>query len=143
MLPVAFLAKERYNGEKEEEASFKELFSALLQNKNLFIIIIVRFLFLLTYTMQVLNPIFAEYVMGNETVGSLLALLISIPTIVLAVVLPMLCRRFDKVHMLLVSMVLYVYYVYFLLHISIKHNRRRVAFFLSEIVPEQKLRHDF
>lgn len=107
MLPVAFLAKERYNGEKEEEASFKELLSALLQNKNLFIIIIVRFLFLLTYTMQVLNPIFAEYVMGNETVGSLLALLISIPTIVLAVVLPMLCRRFDKVHMLVFCMVLY------------------------------------
>lgn len=107
MLPVGFLAKERFNGEKEDEASFKELFSALLQNKNLFVIIIVRFLFLLTYTMQVLNPILAEYVMGNETIASLLAMLISVPTIILAVVLPMLCRRFDKTHMLVVCMVLY------------------------------------
>ena len=41
MLPVGFLAKERFNGEKEDEASFKELFSALLQNKNLFVIIII------------------------------------------------------------------------------------------------------
>lgn len=85
MLPVGFLAKERFNGEKEDEASFKELFSALLQNKNLFVIIIVRFLFLLTYTMQVLNPVLAEYVMGNETIASLLAMLISVPTIILAV----------------------------------------------------------
>ncbi len=107
MLPVAFLAKERFDGEKEEEASFKDLFAALLQNKNLFVIISVRFLFLLTYTVQVLNPIFCEYVMGNETIASLLALLISVPSIVLAVVLPMLCRRFDKVHMLVVFMVVY------------------------------------
>ena len=107
MLPVTFLAKERFDGEKEEEASFKDLFKALLQNKNLFVIISVRFLFLLTYTVQVLNPIFCEYVMGNETIASLLALLISVPSIVLAVVLPMLCRRFDKVHMLVVFMVIY------------------------------------
>lgn len=107
MLPVAFLAKERFDGEKEEEASFKELFAALLQNKNLFVIISVRFLFLLTYTVQVLNPIFCEYVMGNETIASLLALLISVPSIVLSVVLPMLCRRFDKVNMLVVFMVIF------------------------------------
>ena len=107
MLPVAFLAKERFDGEKEEEASFKELFAALLQNKNLFVIISVRFLFLLTYTVQVLNPIFCEYVMGNETIASLLALLISIPSIVLSVVLPMLCRRYDKVNMLVVFMVIF------------------------------------
>ena len=107
MLPVGFLAKERFDGEKEEEASFKDLFTALLQNKNLFVIIGVRFLFLLTYTVQVLNPIFCEYVMGNETIASLLALLISVPSIVLSVVLPMLCRRFDKVHMLVVFMLLF------------------------------------
>ena len=107
MLPVAFLAKERFDGEKEEEASFKDLFTALLQNKNLFVIISVRFLFLLTYTVQVLNPIFCEYVMGNETIASLLALLISVPSIVLSVVLPMLCRRFDKVNMLVVFMVIF------------------------------------
>lgn len=107
MLPVGFVAKERFDGEKDEEASFGDLFRALLQNKNLFAIITVRFLFLLTYTMQVLNPIFSEYVMGNETVGSLLALLISVPTIILAVVLPMLCRRFDKTHMLVFFMALY------------------------------------
>jgi sugar (glycoside-pentoside-hexuronide) transporter len=107
MLPVGFVAKERFDAEKEEEASFKELFTALIQNKNLFVIIGVRFIFLLTYTVQVLNPIFCEYVMGNETIASLLALLISVPSIVLSVVLPMLCRRFDKVHMLVVFMVIF------------------------------------
>lgn len=107
MLPVGFVAKERFDAEKEEEASFKELFAALIQNKNLFVIIGVRFIFLLTYTVQVLNPIFCEYVMGNETIASLLALLISVPSIVLSVVLPMLCRRFDKVHMLVVFMVIF------------------------------------
>ena len=107
MLPVGFVAKERFDAEKEEEASFKELFTALIQNKNLFVIIGVRFIFLLTYTVQVLNPIFCEYVMGNETIASLLALLISVPSIVLSVVLPMLCRRFDKVHTLVVFMVIF------------------------------------
>ena len=107
MLPVGFVAKERFDAEKEEEASFKELFTALIQNKNLFVIIGVRFIFLLTYTVQVLNPIFCEYVMGNETIASLLALLISVPSIVLSVVLPILCRRFDKVHMLVVFMVIF------------------------------------
>ena len=107
MLPVGFLAKERVDCAREEDATFKELFNALIQNKNLFIIILVRFLFLLTYTMQVLNPIFAEYVLGNETINSLLALLISIPSIVMAVILPMLCRKFDKASMLLVFMIMY------------------------------------
>ena len=107
MLPVGFVAKERFDAEKEEEASFKELFTALIQNKNLFVIIGVRFIFLLTYTVQVLNPIFCEYVMGNETIASLLALLISVPSIVLSVVLPMLCRRFDKVHMLVAFMLIF------------------------------------
>jgi sugar (glycoside-pentoside-hexuronide) transporter len=107
MLPVGFLAKERVDSDREEDATFKELFTALIQNKNLFIIILVRFLFLLTYTMQVLNPIFAEYVLGNETINSLLALLISIPSIVMAVILPMLCRKFDKASMLLVFMIMY------------------------------------
>ena len=107
MLPVGFVAKEIFDAEKEEEASFKELFTALIQNKNLFVVIGVRFIFLLTYTVQVLNPIFCEYVMGNETIASLLALLISVPSIVLSVVLPMLCRRFDKVHMLVVFMVIF------------------------------------
>lgn len=107
MLPVGFCAKERFHEEQAEEATFKELFSALLHNKNLFIIIVVRFLFLLTFTMEVLNPIFAQYVMGNEAIASVLALLISLPTILLAVLLPTLTRHFDKTRLLLFCMVLY------------------------------------
>ena len=79
----------------------------MLHNKNLFIIIVVRFLFLLTFTMEVLNPIFAQYVMGNEAIASVLAMLISLPTILLAVLLPTLTRHFDKTRLLLFCMVLY------------------------------------
>ena len=61
MLPVGFCAKERFHEEQAEEATFKELFSALLHNKNLFIIIVVRFLFLLrTIPYRIIITVFCQ-----------------------------------------------------------------------------------
>ncbi len=108
ILPVSIFAKERFDAEKEKEASFKDISTALIKNKYLLAIISVRFFFLLTFTMEILNPIFAQYVLGNETIASLLSLLISVPTIILAAILPNLCRRFDKAKMLLVCLIVYV-----------------------------------
>lgn len=107
MLPASFVVKERFHGEIEEEVGFKELLQGLVKNKNLFVIIIVRFLFLLTFTLEVLSPVFAFYVLGNETMGALITMMISLPMLVLAVVTPILCRRFDKVHLLVFFMAVF------------------------------------
>lgn len=108
MLPAGFLIKERFHGEKEEEVSFKELFASLTKNKNLVLIILVRFVFMLTMTAEVLSSVFAQYVLGNETLGSLLTMAISMPIIILSIFMPALMRRFDKVHLHAASMALYV-----------------------------------
>ncbi|MBQ5554832.1 MAG: MFS transporter [Erysipelotrichaceae bacterium] len=99
MLPAGFLVKERYHGEKEEEVGFRELFASLFENRNLVIIILVRFIFMLTMSAEVLSSVFAQYVLGNETLGSLLTMAISMPALVLSAIMPALMRRFDKVHL--------------------------------------------
>ena len=108
MIPVSFVAKERFHGKMEEEHSFREIFRGLLKNRNLFVIIAVKSLFLLTFTLEVLNPVFAQYVLGDETMGSLISMVISLPMILMAVLLPILCRKFDKVHLLLFFMIIFV-----------------------------------
>lgn len=108
MLPAGFVIKERYHGEKEEEVSFKQLFASLFENKNLVVIILVRFIFMLTMSAEVLSSVFAQYVLGNETLGSLLTMAISMPVIILSLFLPALLRKFDKVHMHAFFMVVYV-----------------------------------
>ncbi len=99
MLPVGFCAKERFHGENEQQISLGEMLRGIGQNRNLLAIISVRFLFCLTYSVEVLNAIFCQYVLGDETFASVLTMCISLPTLVLAAFTPALCRRFDKVHL--------------------------------------------
>lgn len=99
MLPAGFCIKERFHGEKEKEIGFGEMIRGLAKNRNLLVIIGVRFLFCLTFSVEVLNVIFCQYVLGNETFASVLTMCISLPTLVLAAFMPALCRRFDKVHL--------------------------------------------
>ncbi len=108
MLPAGFVIKERFHGEKEEEVSFRQLFGSLFENKNLMVIILVRFIFMLTMSAEVLSSVFAQYVLGNETLGSLLTMAISMPVIILSIFLPALLRKFEKVHMHAFFMGLYV-----------------------------------
>ncbi|MCR5354547.1 MAG: MFS transporter [Lachnospiraceae bacterium] len=99
MLPAGFVIKERFHGEKEAEVGFKELLRGIGRNRNLLIILLVRFIFMLTMTAEVLSSIFAQYVLGNETLGSLLTMAISMPVLILSVIMPVLMRRFDKVYL--------------------------------------------
>lgn len=108
MLPAGLVIKERHNGEKEKDYSIKELFNGLIQNKNLLVIILVKFISLLTFTLDVLAPICAQYVLGNEQIGSLLTMAVSLPILVLACFMPMLCKKFDKVYVYAASMGLFV-----------------------------------
>lgn len=108
MLPAGLVIKERHHGEKEKDYSIKELFGGLIQNKNLLVIILVKFISLLTFTLDVLAPICAQYVLGNEQIGSLLTMAISLPIIILACFMPVLCKKFDKVYVYAASMILFV-----------------------------------
>lgn len=99
MLPAAFLIKERYHGQRQNETSFKEILQGVAKNRNLLIIVAVRFFFFLTFTLEVLNAVFCQFVLGDETFASVMTMCISMPIIVLAAFMPMLCRRFDKVHL--------------------------------------------
>lgn len=108
MLPAGFLVKERFNGEKEKEVTFKEQFRGLVTNRNLLVIVLVKFISLLTFSVDVLSSIFAQYVLGNETLGSLMTMATSMPILILACFMPALCRKFDKVHIYAASMGLFV-----------------------------------
>ena len=96
MLPAGFLIRERFHGEKEPEIGFKELSSAMTKNRNLVVIILVRFLFTLTMMSQILSSVFAQYVLGNETMDSLLTLMTLVPVLVLSVFFPLSCGNLIK-----------------------------------------------
>ena len=108
MLPAGFVIRERYHGEKEDEVSFGQLFASLFENRNLMVIVLVRFVFMLTMSAEVLSSVFAQYVLGNETLGSLLTMAISMPVIILSIFIPALLRRFDKVYLHALFMALFV-----------------------------------
>lgn len=108
MLPAGFVIKERYHGERQSEVSFRDILQSVVQNKNLLAIVGVRFLFFLTFTLEVLNAVFCQFVLGDETFASVMTMCISMPIIVLAAFIPMLCRRFDKVHLHAFFMILFI-----------------------------------
>ncbi len=108
MAPAGFVVKERFHSEKESEPTFRELFSGLMNNRNLLIIIAVQFLFSVTFTVQVLNSVFCQYVLGNETIAAMLTMCISLPVLLLAAFIPALTRKFDKVHLYAFFMILFI-----------------------------------
>ncbi|GHV15935.1 sodium:galactoside symporter [Spirochaetia bacterium] len=98
MLPICLFGKERFHAEQVKESSLKDMWNGFRKNKYLLVFQIARFICNFTITLDVLNAVFAQYVIGDETFGSVMSMAIGLPTIIVAMFIPMIARKWDKVY---------------------------------------------
>ena len=108
MLPVLFLAKERSVGTAEKDPTLKEMFRALMGNKYLVAFLISYFVIASTMFVEILIPIFAQYVYGNTDVGTVLIGICMVPMIVVAAILPAVIKKIDKFKIYIFCLLLFV-----------------------------------
>lgn len=96
MLPICFVGKERYNAPPEDNFTLKAMFAYLFKNKYLLLF----YLGVLFYSgfgvSMVLNTYASFYIFNDSLFGLLVMLLTVIPTLICAVFVPKLIRKFDK-----------------------------------------------
>jgi len=107
LLPICFLGKERYHTERKKNPGIINIWKGLIGNRYLLIFQVIHFLCFLTMTMEFLNSVFSQYVIGNETFSTIISITIGIPIIVVAAFLPIAVRRWDKVYIMAFCIVLF------------------------------------
>jgi probable glucitol transport protein GutA len=97
MTPLCFKAKERVAVRKEaDEVSFKDMFRFLVSNKY---ILIYFGAFILARAFDVggvLNLYYARYNLGGEQFLGIIGMICAAPSLVCALLVPLLCKRVDK-----------------------------------------------
>lgn len=97
MLPIGFTAKERVQAtEKQESFSFKEMFQYLISNKYLLIFYVAFMIFGALNIGSSWGLYIARYCLGNESIMSITSIISILPSVILGVFVPMLCRKVDK-----------------------------------------------
>ncbi len=97
MVPVCFKAKERIQPQENEKGvSFKEMFKYLGKNKYLLLFYLALFISYSTNIASTLGMYFARHCLGAEKMQSLLSLASLIPSIVLGMFIPKICKKVDK-----------------------------------------------
>ncbi len=108
MLPASFLLQERHHAESEEAFSLGRMFSYLVQNKYL----LIYYLGLFFYSALNVGNAFQLYVSYYLFHSALFAIVVgaigSVPQLFVALLLPKLIRRFDKMKVYRVCTLLYV-----------------------------------
>lgn len=107
MLPILILGRERSQAPASKAASIREMIRLITKNRYLLVYIIAFFLVASTMSVEVLIPIFAQYVLGSSTVGTILLGICILPMIILAAIIPSLSRRFDKMTLFMLSIGFY------------------------------------
>ena len=108
MLPASFKLKERFHAESEEQFSLGKMFAYLFKNKYLLIYYLGLFFYSALNVGNAFN-LYVSYYLFNSALFSLLVGAIgSIPQLVIALFLPKIMRRFDKMKVYRVCMLLYV-----------------------------------
>jgi len=107
MLPILILGRER-SRVSTKSANFKEMVSALGQNKYLIIFYLAFFLVGLTNTVQVVIPTFAQYVLGDTDKGTILLAMAIIPAIAVALFIPYVSKKIDKFWLYIGCLGLYI-----------------------------------
>lgn len=98
-------AKERFVNKDEKEVTLKDMANYVKDNKYLRIGFLgIMVLSLTSMTNAVLNY-FAISCLGDLGMASAISVIIALPSLVVAVVLPTLTKRFDKFHILMVGIV--------------------------------------
>ncbi len=108
MFPVLILAKERTTVDRGPSIHFKDLAGALAKNRFL-LIFYVSFLFVsVANSVQIIVPIFAEYVLGDTDKGTILLAMSLLPAVVLSFFIPMLCKKIDKFYIYLATIIIFI-----------------------------------
>ncbi len=108
MMPASFKLKERYHAESEETFTIRRMFSYLIKNKYL----LIYYVGLFFYSALNIGNAFTLYVSYYLFHSALFSLLVgaigTVPQLVIALLLPNLIRRFDKMKVNRVCLLLYV-----------------------------------
>ena len=108
MLPASFKLKERYNGESEESFTIRRMFSYLFKNKYL----LIYYLGLFFYSSLSIGNAFTLYVSYYLFNSALFSVVVgavgTVPQLIIALLLPKIIRRFDKMKVNRVCLLLYV-----------------------------------
>jgi probable glucitol transport protein GutA len=97
MAPLCFAAKERVEVRKEEsDVSFKDMFRFLVGNKYMLIYFGAFILARAFDVGGVLNLYYARYNLGGEQFLGIMSMICAVPSLVCALLVPMLCKRIDK-----------------------------------------------
>lgn len=107
MLPILIVGRERSKVDRGPSVHFGDLFHALIRNKYL-LIFYISFLFVsVANSVQIIVPIFAEYVLGDTGKGTMLLAMSMLPAVVLSFFLPALCKKIDKFYIYIATIVIF------------------------------------
>jgi len=107
MLPILLLGRERSHTPSEQPVTIAQMFRLVLKNRYLLVYIIAFLLVASTMSVEILIPIFAQYVLGSNAAGTVLLGICILPMIVIAAITPALSRRFDKMSLFITSIAFY------------------------------------
>ena len=107
MLPILILGRERSHAHSDKAPTIKEMYKVMLRNKYLLVFIISYFFIAATMSVEILIPIFAQYVLGSTTAGTILLGLCMLPMITIAAIVPPLAKKVDKFWLFIASIGLY------------------------------------
>lgn len=108
MSPASFKLKERFNAESEESFTVRRMFSYLFKNKYLLIYYIGVF-FYSSLSIGNAFTLYVSYYLFNSALFSILVGAIgTVPQLLIALLLPKLIRKFDKMKVNRVCLLLYV-----------------------------------
>ncbi len=99
MVPICFKAKERIAPPKDSNDAgigMKQMFSYLIHNKYLLIFYLALFISYAANVQSTIGLIFARNCLGNEGMQSLLSLVGFVPAVIMGMLIPKLCKKFDK-----------------------------------------------
>lgn len=103
MLPVCFKGQERFNAPSEQDFTIKQMLKYLASNKYL-LIYYVGIIFYSGFAVNTgLNLYASFYLFGDDMFGLLITLLSVLPTVVLAVIVPSMIKKADKMKVFWIS----------------------------------------
>lgn len=97
MTPICFNAKERIvPPASEKEVGIKQMFRYLVSNKYLLIFYLALFISYSTNLANTLGMYFARHCLQAESKQSVMSLISLIPSLILGILIPKICKRIDK-----------------------------------------------
>ena len=107
MFPVLVVGKERSHPRQDGDPGLKAMARAFLSNKYLMVFFTSYFLIAVTMFIQDVIPIFAQYVLGSTTAGTVMIGICTIPMVIFAALLPAMTARADKFRIYVASILLF------------------------------------